>query len=384
MTKVEIISIGSELLTGDIVDTNSQFIAKAFHPLGLMVSRVTWVHDNVMDISQAVQEAMLRASIVITTGGLGPTIDDPTREAIAQATGVDLVFLPELWKQINERFKLFDSKPTENNRQQAYIPKGSTPITNPVGTAPAFISESNDKLVISLPGVPYEMKYLLSHEIIPIISKKFNTNQIIFTKVIHTADIGESFIDELLKDLEYDGNPSIGVFAKPGLVDIKLTTIAKNLIEAQLITDNALNDIKNRLHEYIFGFDATELQELVLEIILANHVKIEVYESGFDHRLSNILSDWGFPIQSQFDISPQELLHQIRIKQNLKDHKTVSIFASLEDNKENYNLNVYFAFPEKNIKLNKHFPGTLERSIKRSIVSILNELRINLTKENRK
>src|SRR4030043_1486414 len=165
MPSAEIITIGTELLLGEIVDTNSAFLARSLRDAGIDLFRETTVGDNIRRIAQAIQQSLARSDIVITTGGLGPTVDDPTREAVAQAVGVETEFHAELWEQIRERFKRFGRIPTQNNRRQAYVPKGAKAIENPVGTAPIFILEHGSQVIVSLPGVPSEMEYLMVHEV---------------------------------------------------------------------------------------------------------------------------------------------------------------------------------------------------------------------------
>ena len=156
MPTLEIITIGTELLLGEITDTNSTYIARTMRDHGIDIYRITTIGDNPNRIANTIKEGLQRADIIITTGGLGPTIDDPTRQAVADAVGRQLVFLDQLWEQIVERYKNFGRKPTENNRRQAYIPENAIPIHNPVGTAPCFIVEQDSKFIISLPGVPQE------------------------------------------------------------------------------------------------------------------------------------------------------------------------------------------------------------------------------------
>src|SRR5512133_2805341 len=154
MPSAEIITIGTEILLGEIVDTNARYIARQLRDAGIDLYRKTTVGDNAQRIAQALQQALERCDIVLTTGGLGPTVDDPTREAVALAVGVETEYTPDLWNQIEARFRRYGRLPTENNKPQAYIPKGAIVIENPVGTAPAFIIEIEGKSIISLPGVP--------------------------------------------------------------------------------------------------------------------------------------------------------------------------------------------------------------------------------------
>jgi nicotinamide-nucleotide amidase len=187
MPTAEIITIGTELLLGETVDTNTRFIARALRGLGVDLYRTQTVGDNAGRIAAAVAEAQQRADIVITTGGLGPTVDDPTRQAIAEAMGTTLEFQPELWKQIVGRIARYGRTPTENQKRQAYIPDGAIVIENPVGTAPAFIVETRRGAVITLPGVPREMETLLSDVVVPYLQKRFNLQEIIKIRTRHVS-----------------------------------------------------------------------------------------------------------------------------------------------------------------------------------------------------
>ena len=169
----EIIAVGTELLLGEITDTNSVFMARKLRDIGVNVFFMSTVGDNLGRIAAAIALALDRAEIVITSGGLGPTVDDMTRQAVAQALDLPLEFHQSLYDGIAERFRGFGSEMTENNRQQAYLPKGAILIENPVGTAPAFIAESPRGAVISLPGVPREMKYLMRESVEPYLLRKY-------------------------------------------------------------------------------------------------------------------------------------------------------------------------------------------------------------------
>src|SRR5512147_440675 len=153
MASAEIITIGTEILLGEIVDTNTRYIAHTLRGMGVNIFRTTTIGDNVERIAEAIHNSMNRAEIVITTGGLGPTVDDPTREAVAKAAGVETEFREDLWQQVVNTIARYGRTPSENQKRQAYVPKGSIGIANPVGTAPCFIVETQRNAVISLPGV---------------------------------------------------------------------------------------------------------------------------------------------------------------------------------------------------------------------------------------
>lgn len=283
MPNLEIITIGTELLLGEITDTNSTYIARTLRDHGIDIFRITTIGDNPNRIASAINEALQRADIVITTGGLGPTVDDPTRLAVANATHRDLVFEPELWEDILLRFKAYGRVPTENNRRQAFIPKGALPIKNPVGTAPCFIVEIGQACVISLPGVPQEMEYLLHRAVIPFLSDKFVLKtQIIKATVLHTASMGESMIDEVIGDLEQRSNPTVGLLAHPGQVDIRVTVKANSTQEALDLIKPVVDEIKERLGEAIFGQDEETLEVIISQSLRSNDLKLGLVEFGIE------------------------------------------------------------------------------------------------------
>jgi competence/damage-inducible protein CinA-like protein len=251
MTNAEIISIGTELLLGEITDTNSRKIALALRDIGVDIFRMVTIGDNLERIAAAVQDSLGRAEIVITTGGLGPTVDDPTREAAALALGTELVFLPDLWDQIQARFATFGKIPGDNNRKQAFIPRGAIPVENPNGTAPAFFFEIDRKTLISLPGVPPEMVHLLENRVIPYLLDRYRLDQSITIKTIHTRGVGESRIDSLIQDLEHLRNPTVGLLSKKGGVDIRIAAKSRFPEQAEEMIREIVEDLQKRLGEWI-------------------------------------------------------------------------------------------------------------------------------------
>jgi nicotinamide-nucleotide amidase len=276
----EIITIGTELLLGEIVDTNAQFLARCLRDIGIDLHRKTTVGDNVRRIAEVIQEAFDRCDIIITTGGLGPTVDDPTREAVALAVGVKTEYRPELWEQIEARFRRFGRIPTENNRRQAYIPQGAKAIENPVGTAPIFIFEYSSKLIISLPGVPREMEFLMEHEVIPFLRHHYELQGIIKSRVLHTVGVGESQIDDLIGDLEELRNPTVGLAAHSGQVDVRITAKADSVNAADELINPIEIALRSRLGDCIYGVDQETLEEVALRSIVKHHWSITTVEAG--------------------------------------------------------------------------------------------------------
>ncbi len=283
----EIISIGTELLLGEIVDTNSAHIARTLRDIGLNLYFTTTVGDNQARITQAVDIALQRADIVITTGGLGPTVDDVTRQAVAAATGRPLVFQQALFDQIAARFARMGSPMSENNRQQAFIPEGAIPIENPVGTAPCFAVETERGVVISLPGVPREMKYLLEHAVIPYLRERFNLTSIIKARILRTAAIGESAIDAALTDLMTLANPTVGLAAHTGQTDIRITAKAESEAAADAMIATVEEQIRARLGEYIYGLEKEPIEAALVQELVRLGLRLAISETGLGNRLSS-------------------------------------------------------------------------------------------------
>lgn len=285
MPSAEIITIGTEILLGEILDTNAQYLARALRDTGIDLYRQTTVGDNARRIAQAIQQSLERCEIVITSGGLGPTVDDPTREAVALAMSTETEFRPELWDQIQSRFKRFNRQPTENNRKQAFIPKGALAIENPVGTAPAFIVESENRVVIALPGVPREMEYLMQQAVIPYLKQRYDLKGIIKARIIHTAGAGESQIDDLIGDLEAFNNPTVGLAAHTGQVDVRITAKAESEEEADALIKPLEETLRQRLGEWVYGADQETLENVAMRAVARQGWKLVVVEAGLQGNL---------------------------------------------------------------------------------------------------
>ena len=290
MPIAEIITIGTEILLGEIVDTNAPYIARALREIGIDLYRMVSVGDNEQRIAQAIQQACERADIIITTGGLGPTVDDPTREAVALAFGVPTEFRPELWEQIQARFRRFGTTPTDNNKRQAHIPQGAKALENPVGTAPAFILEDAKCVVISIPGVPREMEHLIQYAAIPYLQSRFPNTGVILSRVLHVAGVGESQIDHLIGDLETFHNPTVGLAAHSGQVDVRITAKAGSEAEAEAMLRPVEETLRQRLGDWIYGIDQETLEHAVLQVLKQHNWRLAVVEAGLEGALIRRLS----------------------------------------------------------------------------------------------
>ncbi|GAK55948.1 putative competence-damage inducible protein [Candidatus Vecturithrix granuli] len=287
----EIVVIGTELLLGQIIDTNAAYMAEELNKIGVGVLYKSTVGDNAGRMREVLSRALERADVVITSGGLGPTEDDLTRQIAAQVTGRQLVLHPELLAQIQQIFAQRQMPFTENNIQQAYIPEGALPIENPQGTAPGYIIEAEQGILISLPGVPREMKYLMQTAVLPYLRKKLGKFQIITSRVLKLCGIGESTVDYAIRDLiQTSSNPTIGLLAHLGQIDIRITAKADSADEAAQRIGELEAKVRERLAGQIFGADH-ETQESVLVRLLQEHqLSLAVAETNTGGRISQRLT----------------------------------------------------------------------------------------------
>lgn len=325
MPSAEIITIGTEILLGEIVDTNTRYLARTLRGLGVDIYRTITIGDNVERIADAIRNSMSRAEIVITTGGLGPTVDDPTREAVAKAVGVELEFREDLWEQIAEVVSRYGRKPSENQKRQAYIPKGALAIPNPVGTAPCFIVETPSppsplpnwergegvRVVISLPGVPNEMEHILHESIIPYLQKRFDLHEMIKIRILHCAGLGEGMIDEKIGDLETLSNPTVGLAAHTGVVDIRIAAKAKSEAEADAMIADIEEQVRERLGDFVFGADEDKLEDAALNAAAKRGWTLTAIESGLDGLLARAIHHAA----SMPDLDPAALMDALRAAQ---------------------------------------------------------------------
>ena len=307
MTSAEIITIGTEILLGEIVDTNTRYLARNLRGLGVDLYRTITIGDNVERIASAIRESLERAEVVITTGGLGPTVDDPTREAVARAFDTEVEFREELWQQVVATIQRYGRSPSENQKRQAYVPKNAIAISNPVGTAPAFIVETERNAVISLPGVPKEMEHLLHEAVIPYLQKRFDLRHIIKVRVLHTAGLGEGMIDEKIGDLETLSNPTVGLAAHNGVVDIRIAAKSEAEAEADRRIAEVEQDLRARLKEIIFGADDDTLEGVTLAAADRRGWNVVTLEHGLTDSLSRRL-----PNLTSLDLQPGSLMDELR------------------------------------------------------------------------
>ena len=306
--KAEIIAIGSELLLGQIVDTNSASIAKSLAENGIELVHTTTVGDDLQRMKETIHAAIHRSEIVITTGGIGPTEDDLTREAVAQVTGHPLIFQPHLMEQIEALFKRRGFQMAENNRKQAYIPETAVPIENPKGTAPGFIVETPKGVILSIPGVPWEMEYLMENSIIPYLRKRFDLQrQVIRYRVLRACGLGESGVGHQIKDLMKESkNPLVGTLASMGDIRIRITAKADTSGEASNLIQKMEQEIRSRLGVLIYGVDDETLQGNIARELERLNLTLSVAETFTGGIISQKLASAAIQSFAQGTVLPSE------------------------------------------------------------------------------
>lgn len=272
----EIIAIGSELLLGATVDTNSAYLARQLAGLGVNLFRKSVVGDNEERIAATIVEALGRADLVICTGGLGPTVDDMTREAVSRAFGRPLVFHQHLLDQIEARFRSFNRPMSASNRRQAYVPEGALIIENPRGTAPSFIVEDARGTVVVLPGVPAEMRYLTEQSVLPYLRDERGQTGVILVRTLHAAGLGESVIGELIADLMAQDNPTVGISAKRAQYELRIGAKGTSHAEAEALIAQAEATMRARLGEHIIGDEP--LPQMIARLLDERKLAIALYE----------------------------------------------------------------------------------------------------------
>jgi len=281
----ELIAIGSELLLGETIDTNSAYLARQLAGIGVSLFRKTVVGDNQERIAATISEALDRADLVICTGGLGPTVDDMTRDAVAQALGRPLVFHQHLLDQIEARFRSFGRAMSESNRRQAYVPEGARIIENPRGTAPSFIVEdarnpdrAKSGTVIVLPGVPSEMRYLWENAVLPYLTVERRQTGIILVRTLHAAGLSESRIGELVADLMAQDNPTLGISAKRAQYELRIGARADSRAAAEALADAVEATIRQRIGQYLIGLE--NLDATVARLMDERGLSLALYEGN--------------------------------------------------------------------------------------------------------
>jgi molybdenum cofactor synthesis domain-containing protein len=275
--QAEIIAIGSELLLGVTVDTNTAYLARHLTSMGIDLTRHTTVGDTLPTIVAAMNDALQRADVIFCTGGLGPTLDDLTRDAVAQALDRPLEFRQELLDQVAARFAAMQRPMSESNRVQAYVPMGARSLENRHGTAPAFLVEDARGTVIVLPGVPMEMRVLFEQHVVPYLREERKVQGTTLVHTYHVVGLGESVIGERIADLMCSDNPSVGTSAKHGRCEIRIAAKADSTEQAEALLASVITGLGERLGDYLVGTETPV--EQVSRLLREQQQTLALYEN---------------------------------------------------------------------------------------------------------
>ena len=331
---VKIISIGTEILLGEITNTNAQYLAKQIANLGFSSYFQTVVGDNPERMNATIKNSLEHSDILIMTGGLGPTYDDVSKEIVASVMGLDLILDETVLKGIQAFFSVKGEDMPDNNKRQAMIPEGALVLNNTRGTAPGIIVEQNKKIVILLPGPPHEMKAMFEKSVTPYLSN-LSDNKIVSSH-LYLFGIGESEAERQLKNMmEKYTNPTIAPYASSNVLMIRVTARAKTVEDARSLIDPVLKKIAGKFKDNVFSIDEPSLENVVVEKLLKHKLTLATAESCTGGLLSEMITrvpgvsevyDSGYITYS--NASKVRLLNVS--EETLKDHGAVSMETANE------------------------------------------------------
>ncbi len=290
---IELITIGEELLIGQVIDTNSAWMAQRLNEAGLKIKRIVSISDDNSAIIAALEDAGKAAKLVITTGGLGPTRDDTTKEAICSFLNTKLVMHNQTKLHIKEMLQNRGIRINQRNYDQALVPEAAMILENKVGTAPGLWAEKNGVIYIHLPGVPFEMKHIIEEKVLPIMRQKFRLPPVLH-RVIMFQGIAESSLAELIEDWENNlpNEISVAYLPAPGILKLRLSILPKTLEEGLERLENAIGNLIPIAGKYIFSTEESTLEEVLGKALLAENKTIGTAESctggGIAARLTSV------------------------------------------------------------------------------------------------
>lgn len=288
---MELVSIGTELIKGEHEDNNSPYLLRNLSKIGLDCRNVTVLADFPLShLVQTLRTIFKRSDLLILSGGLGPTDDDVTREAISRALRRRLIFSPSLLRMIRHRFRKRDLTMPKINERQAYLPKGARAIPNPLGSAPGILIKHGKKILISLPGVPSELRAMFERTVRPYLKRRFSSLSPFPAILLRTTGLVESRVNELLEDLvRTEKKMTFGFYAYPGMVDVKLVAHSKDR-KAQRTLRRVVQNVRHRLGPFLFGEGNQTLEEVVFRLLEKKKKTVSVGESCTGGALSSALT----------------------------------------------------------------------------------------------
>lgn len=287
----EIITIGDEILIGQIIDSNSAFIAKELNNIGVSIVQITSTSDTEQAIINSIKSAETRAEIIIMTGGLGPTKDDITKHTIAKYFDTELVFNQDVYNHVKELLSSRGISMNELNSKQAYLPKNCKVLFNKVGTASGMLFKQNGKTYISMPGVPFEMKYIIKEGVVPYIKNNFVTEEIIH-KTILTQGIPESHLAKTIENWENNlpKELKLAYLPQPGIVRLRLSTKGKDRAKLISIIDNEAVKLNKIIPDAIFGYNEEKIEEVIYALLKKQNKTLSTAESCTGGYISSLIT----------------------------------------------------------------------------------------------
>ena len=328
--KAEIISIGDELLIGQVVNTNASWMAAELNKSGISVIHISSISDSEDDIRKALDNASERADIILITGGLGPTKDDITKHVLAKYFNSKLIFHEPSFEQVKKLFRARNYEVTPINRKQAEIPENCIPLTNIHGTAPGMWFEKEGKVFVSMPGVPFEMKALMTNQVLPRLREKFEAGHI-FHKTIMTFGMGESRLAEKIEDIENSlpGFIRLAYLPQPGIVRLRLSATGKDESTLKGEVQKYCKAINKKVPELVFGYDDITMEKVVGKLLLGKNKTLTTAESctgGYlAHLITSIAGSSAYFIGSVISYSNDVKTNELGVKAvDLYKHGAVS------------------------------------------------------------
>ncbi len=407
--RAEILSIGTELLLGQITVTNASYLAQQLTTLGIDLYFVSQVGDNLERLSETLRRARDRSDIVIMTGGLGPTEDDLSREAIAAV----LEETPTVDRAYEQTLRAFFAsrgvEMPEHNIKQAWVLPSVTPLANPFGTAPGWWAERDGKVIVAMPGVPHEMKRMWEEEVVPRLRSR--TGAVLFTRILRVAGLGESSVEERIDTLIHATNPTVATYAKRDAVDVRISAKAPTEAEAQALVAATEQQARAILGAHIFGVDADTPQSVALQLLIERHLTLATMESCSGGLLASTLTDvpgssaaflgglvsyatdlkvqWGVPreiVETHGVISVETARAMAQaVRERLGADLGIGITGvagpTLQENKPAGTVHIAVASAGRISDTSQRFRGAREEIKWRAAITAINLLRLHLLRE---
>ena len=401
--KAEVISIGTELLLGEITDLNAAYLASQLPLLGLDLHFISTVGDNKQRLIETLNHSWQRSDIIITTGGLGPTEDDITREAIADFFGEPISIDQSLVKQFRELFRHFNLDMPESNIKQAAVIPSCQVIPNPRGTAPGWWVEKDKHVIIAMPGPPGEMQQMWSNVVAPKIQEKY-CDAIIYSQTLKTFSLSEAKLGEITKQFLLANNPTVGIYAKPDGIHLRIAAKANSLVAARQLVATTTDQIRQLVGEYVWGTDTDTLEGIVANQFHEKKLSLSTMEVGsggiLASYITNIPSSSGF-YKHGMVINSNELGSQFGINENVIEqygivsqetaremaaavrrlHETsvgVGLVGVMESDEPGHTMGTILIGIDNgahNYAFSRNYPGTRMQIKQRAAISALFELR---------